>query len=48
MNRSRFASLLLFAALLAGTGCANDFTGPSTEAVVKLVRLAISRFCPDV
>ena len=34
MNRSRFASLLLFAALLAGTGCANDFTGPSTEAAV--------------
>ena len=34
MNRSRFTSLLLFAALLAGAGCANDFTGPSTEAVV--------------
>ena len=35
MNRSRFASLLLFAALLAGTGCANDFTGPSSEAAVR-------------
>ena len=33
MNRTRFASLLLFAGLVAGTGCASDFTGPSTEAV---------------
>ncbi len=34
MNRSRLTSLLLLAGLLAGTGCANDFTGPSTEAAV--------------
>lgn len=33
MNRTRFASLLLFAGLVAGTGCASDFTGPSTESV---------------
>ena len=34
MNRTRIATLLLFAGLVAGTGCANDFTGPSAETVV--------------
>ena len=34
MNRTRLVPLLLLAALVAGTGCASDFTGPSTEAVV--------------
>jgi hypothetical protein len=33
MDRTRPVSLLLLAALVAGTGCASDFTGPSAEAV---------------
>lgn len=34
MRRSRFASLLLIAVLLASAGCANDIMGPSAETGV--------------